>query len=61
MRAMSTPAGHSRRHALQPMHRSKTSFISGERIASGPSCPVKASRSAFARPRVTCFSSPVTR
>ena len=58
---MSTPAGHSRRQALQPMHRSNTSFIPGERMASGPSWPVSASRRAFARPRVTCFSSPVTR
>ena len=57
MRAMSTPVGHSRRHALHPTHRSITPYIASDVNASGPSWPESASRSAVARPRVTSFSS----
>ena len=61
MRAMSTPVGHSRRHALHDTHRSSASYNSGEVRPSGPSWPVSASRKPFARPRVTWCSSSVTR
>src|SRR6266446_992697 len=58
---MSTPVGHSRLQPLQDTHRSSVPYISSDVKASGPSCPDSASRSVFARPRVTCFSSPVAR
>ena len=61
MRAMSTPVGHSRRHALQPRQRSIASYSSGDAQGSSPSCPESASRSAFARPRVEWRSSLVAR
>ena len=61
MRAMSTPVGHSRRHALHETQSLSVSAISSETSASGPSWPVMASRSALARPRVTSRSSRVTR
>src|SRR6202011_2282418 len=56
-----TPVGHSRRHALHETHKSSASYSSCEVSPSGPSCPVSASRSPFARPRVTWCSSSVTR
>ncbi len=40
MRAMSTPVGHSRRHALHETHSFSVSAISSEVSASGPSWPV---------------------
>ena len=58
---MSTPVGQSRLQPLQPTHRSMVSRMAGEVSASWPSCPDSASRSVFARPRVRCFSSFVTR
>jgi hypothetical protein len=58
---MSTPVGHSRRQALQETQSAIASATSSEAIASGPSCPDKASRSVFARPRVRCCSSRVAR
>src|SRR5258706_3726514 len=58
---MSTPVGHSRLQPLHETHRSSVSNISSDVKASDPSCPDSASRSVFARPRVTCFSSPVAR
>src|ERR1700732_2824102 len=61
MRAMSTPVGHSRRHALHDTHSLRVSAISSAVKASGPSWPVSASRSVLARPRVTSRSSRVTR
>jgi hypothetical protein len=57
---MSTLAGHSALQALHEMQRSITSFISGPVSASVGSCPESTMRSAFARPRVESFSSPVT-
>ncbi len=61
IRAMSTPVGHSRRQALQETHSCSVSAMASEVSASGPSWPVMASRSEFARPRVTSRSSRVTR
>src|SRR5205809_3974227 len=58
---MSTPVGHSRLQPLQETHRSRVPYISSDVKASGLSWPENASRSVFARPRVTCFSSPVAR
>src|SRR6202140_3502793 len=58
---MSTPVGHSRLHPLHPTHRSIVAYIASLVNASAPSCPDNASRSVFARPRVRCCSSPVTR
>src|SRR3546814_7495883 len=58
---MSTPVGHSRRQPLQPTHRSIVSYMASEVSASAPSCPARASRSVFARPRVRCCSSSVAR
>ena len=58
---MSTPVGHSRLHALQETHSDIASATASDAIASAPSCPVSASRSVLARPRVTCVSSRVTR
>ena len=49
---MSTPVGHSRLHALHDTHSFIASATSSPAIASGPSCPVSASLSVFARPRV---------
>src|SRR3954470_18723369 len=59
--AMSTPVGHSRLQPLHETHRSSVLNISSDVNASGPSCPEIASRSVFARPRVRCCSSRVTR
>src|ERR1700722_4936810 len=58
---MSTPVGHSRRQPLQLTHRSMVAYIAGLVSASAPSCPDNARRNVFARPRVTCCSSRVTR
>ena len=58
---MSTPVGHSRRQPLHPTQSAIVSAIASEVRASGPSWPVRASRRVFARPRVTCRSSMVTR
>ena len=59
--AMSTPVGHSRRHALQDTHSFIASASASDAMASAPSWPVSASRSVLARPRVRCVSSRVTR
>src|SRR5258706_12764629 len=59
MRAMSTPVGHSRLQPLQDTHRSSGSFTATSEFV--PSCPESARRSVFARPRVRCCSSCVTR
>ncbi len=59
--AMSTPVGHSRRQPLQETHSFSVSIISSEASASGPRRPEMARRSVLARPRVTSFSSRVTR
>src|SRR5258705_134489 len=53
--------GFSARRSLHDTHRSSVSNISSDVKASGPNCPDSARRSVFARPRVTCFSSPVAR
>src|SRR5256885_13083977 len=58
---MSTPVGHSRLQPLQDTHRSSVPYISSDVKASRPSWPESARRSELARPRVTCFSSPVAR
>src|SRR5687768_4323342 len=59
--AMSTPVGHSRLHPLHETQRSSVSYMPSDVNASGPSCPERASRRVFARPRVKCCSSLVTR
>ena len=59
--AMSTPVGHSRRHALHDTHNFIASATASDDSASGPSCPEIASRSVFALPRVTSRSFRVTR
>ena len=49
---------------ILPTHQVGTlnvSNIASEESASGPNWPLTASRSVFARPRVTCCSSPLTR
>ena len=58
---MSTPVGHSRRHALQETHSFIASASASDAIASAPSWPVSARRSVLARPRVRWVSSRVTR
>src|SRR5262245_39759903 len=61
MLATSTPVGHSRLQPLHDTHKSNVSNIAGDVRASRPSWPDNASRSEFARPRVKCCSSSVTR
>src|SRR5436190_23558653 len=61
MRAMSTPVGHSRRHALHETQSFSVSAMLSDVNASGPSWPVSARRNVLARPRVTSRSSRVTR
>src|ERR1044072_6112715 len=57
---MSTPVGHSRRQPLQLTHRSSASRTASD-VNPPSSCPDSASRRVFARPRVRCSSSRVTR
>ena len=52
MRAMSTLVGHSLLQARHSRHRSSASCSAGSSRPCGPSCPVSASRSTLARPRV---------
>src|SRR5690349_213633 len=58
---MSTPVGHSRLQPLQLTQRSSASSTAASARSTSPSCPESASRSVFARPRVRCSSSRVTR
>ena len=58
-RAISTPVGHSLLQALQEMHSSMTSDKAGSSSPSSRPRFDKATRRAFARARVVCFSSPV--
>src|SRR5829696_3032413 len=60
MLATSTWEGHSLLHALQPTHRSKTSFIRSPVSSSGGRVPSRTERKTFARARVVSFSSSVT-
>ena len=58
--AISTPVGHSRLQPLQETHSAIASAVASEARPPG-NCPVSASRSVFARPRVRCCSSCVAR
>src|SRR6516165_4654777 len=58
-RAISTLVGHSLLHALHSKHKSSASRTAGPVSPDRPSCPVSASRSVLARPRVLCCSSQV--
>src|SRR5918997_3192259 len=60
MLATSTWEGHSDLHALQPTHRSMTSFIFSPVSSSGGRVPSRTERSMFARARVVSCSSKVT-
>src|SRR6185312_17208863 len=57
---MSTPTGHSALHARHPRHRSSALYTPSSPNPASPSiCPLIASRSTFARPRVESDSSRV--
>ena len=61
IRAISTPVGHSRRQALQPIQSFRLSSIASEVMPLRPSCPDSARRRTLALPLVECCSSRVAR